>query len=44
MERLNRLHGRSVSSVCFTAFWQNGGEAIAKQTIARSVYTIRRAV
>ena len=28
-ERLNRLNGRSVSSVCLTAFWQNGGKTIA---------------
>ena len=28
-ERSNRLNGRSVSSVCLTAFWQNGGETIA---------------
>ena len=27
-ERSNRLNGRSVSSVCLTAFWQNGGKTI----------------
>ena len=28
-DRSNRLNGRSVLSVCLTAFWQNGGEMIA---------------
>ena len=27
-ERSNRLNGRSVSFVCLTAFWQNGGKTI----------------
>ena len=29
MERSNHLNGRSVSFVCLTAFWQNGGKTIA---------------
>ena len=37
-ERSTRLNGRSVSSVCFTSFWNR------KQMITWSAYTIRCAI